>query len=83
MCEPVQQGAGQPLRAKDLRPLVEGQVGGNQDRPSLVALAEDFEEQLSFCPGQRYEAQLVDDEQLEPGQLLLKVEQPPLVPGLD
>ena len=45
--EPVQQGSGQPLRAKDLRSLVEGQVGGHQDGPSLVALAEDLEEELS------------------------------------
>ena len=29
------------------------------------------------------EAKLVDDQQLEPCQLLLEVEQPPLVPGLD
>ena len=44
--EAVQQGAGQPLRAEDLGPLVEGQVGGDQDRPSLVSLAEDLEEDL-------------------------------------
>ena len=45
MSEAVQQGAGQPLRAEDLGPLVEGQVGGDQDRPSLVSLAEDLEEE--------------------------------------
>ena len=33
--------------------------------------------------GKWYEAKLVDDEQLESGQLLLEVEQSPLVPGLD
>ena len=47
--EAVQQGAGQPLRVEDLGPIVEGQVGGYQDRPSLVALAEDLEEEL--CAG--------------------------------
>ena len=83
MGEPVQQGAGQPLRAEDLRPLVEGQVGGDQDGPSLVALAEDLEEELGPGLGERDEAQLIDDQQLEPGKPLLKVEQPPLVPGLD
>ena len=83
VCEPVQQGARQPLRAKDLRPLVEGQVGRDDDGPLLVALAEDLEEELRSRPGQRDEAKLVDDEQLEPAQLLLEVEQPPLVPGLD
>ena len=83
MSEAVQQGAGESLRAEDLRPLVEGQVGGDQDRPSLVALTEDLEEELSPCLGERDEAQLVDDQQLEPGQPLLQIEQPPLVPGLD
>ena len=67
----VQQGAGESLGAEDLGPLVEGQVGGDQDRPSLVSLAEDLEEELSTGLGERDEAQLVDDEQLEPGQLLL------------
>ena len=61
--EPVQQGAGQPLRTEDLRPLVEGQVGGDQDGPSLVALAEDLEEELGPRLGERDEAQLIDDQQ--------------------
>ena len=71
MSEAVQQGAGESLRAEDLGPLVEGQVGGDQDRPSLVSLAEDLEEELRAGLGEWYEAQLVDDEQLEPCQLLL------------
>ena len=69
--EAIQQGAGESLRAEDLGPLVEGQVGGDQDRPSLVSLAEDLEEELRAGLGEWYEAQLVDDEQLEPCQLLL------------
>ena len=83
MSEAVQQGAGESLRAEDLGPLVEGQVGGDQDRTSLVLLAEDLEEEFRAGLGEWDEAQLVDDEQLEPGQLLLKVEQSSLVPGLD
>ena len=79
--EAVQQGAGEPLGAEDLRPLVEGQIGGDQDGSSLVALAEDLEEELGPCLGERDEAQLVDDEQLEPGKPLLEVEQTPLVSG--
>ena len=31
MGEPVQQGSGQAFRAEDLGPLIEGQVGGDQD----------------------------------------------------
>ena len=41
--EPVQQSAGQPLRVEHLCPLVERQVGGHEDRATLVALAEDLE----------------------------------------
>ena len=65
----VQQRAGEALRAEHLGPFVEGQVGGRQDRSPLVALAEHFEEE--FCPGggQGDEAQLVDDQQAEAGQL--------------
>ena len=44
--EAVQECAGEPLRAEDLGPLGEWQVGGDQDRPSLVALAEDLKEEL-------------------------------------
>ena len=45
----VQQRAGETLRAEDRGPLVEGQVGGDQDGTPLVALAEHLEEE--FCPG--------------------------------
>ena len=81
--EAVEEGPGEPFRAKDLGPLVEGQVGGNQDRASLIALAEDLEEQLGSGLGQRHEAQLVDDQELETRQLPLQVEQPPFVPGFN
>ena len=81
--EAVQQGAGQPLRAEDLGPLVEGQVGGDQDRPSLVSLAEDLEEELRAGLGEWDEAKLVDDQQLESGKPLLEVEQSSLIPGFD
>ena len=74
MSETVQQGAGQPLRAEDRGPLVKGQVGGDQNRTSLVSLTEDLEEELRAGLGERDEAKLVDDEQLEACQLLLKVE---------
>ena len=43
-----------------------GSLGGDQDRTSLVSLAEALEEELSPGLGEWDEAQLVDDEQLEP-----------------
>ena len=82
VCEPVQQSAGQPLRAEHLGPLVERQVGGHEDRATLVALAEDLEEQFRPGPGQRHEAELVYDQELQSGEPLLQVQQPHLVPCL-
>ena len=63
--ETIEEGSGKPFRAKDLGPLVEGQVGGYQDRASLLALAEHLEEQLGPSLRQRHEAQFVNDQQLE------------------
>ena len=79
----VQLGVGQPLRAEGLDPLVEGQVVEDQDRASLVTLAEDLEEKFGTGLGEWDEAELVDDEQLEPGQIHWEVEQSSLVPGLN
>ena len=61
--EAVQQRAGESFRPEDLGPLIEGEVGGDQDGAPFVALAEDLEEQFRPGGGQRHEAQLVDDEQ--------------------
>ena len=69
--EPVQQRAGEAFRAEDLGSLVEGQIGGHHDGAPLVALAEDLEEQLRAGPGQWNEAQFVDDQQIQSGQLSL------------
>ena len=40
--EAVEEGSGQPLGPKDLGPLVEGQVGGHENRSSLVAAGKPF-----------------------------------------
>ena len=60
--ETVEQSAGEPFRAEDLGPLVEGQVGGHQDGAPFVALAEDLEEEFRPGVGQGHEAQLIDDQ---------------------
>ena len=80
--EPVKQGSGEPLRTEHVGPLVEGQVGGDQDGAPLAALAEDLEEEFRAGGGQGDEAQFVDDQQSEAGQIPLEVEQPSLIPGL-
>ena len=44
-----------------------------EGRSSLVTLAEDLEQELRAGLRQRDEAEFIDNEQLETGQLLLKV----------
>ena len=56
MGESVQQGSGQAFRAEDLGPLIEGQVGGDEDGAPLVALAEDLEEEFRAGGGKGHEA---------------------------
>ena len=73
MSETVEEGACEPLGPEDLGPFVEGQICGNQGRSSLVTLAEDLEQELRAGLRQRDEAEFIDNEQLETGQLLLKV----------
>ena len=69
--EAVQQRSGEAFRPEDLGPLVEGKVGAHHCGAPLVALAEDLEEQFRPGSGQGHEAQFVDDQQVEPGQLPL------------
>ena len=79
--ETVEQRAGEALRAEDLGPLIERQVGGDQDGAPFVALVEDLEEQFRSGAGQGDQAHLVDNQQVQAGQLPLEVEQASLVPG--
>ena len=44
--ETIRQRSGEPLRTEHPGPLIEGEVGGDQDGPALAALAEDLEEQF-------------------------------------
>ncbi len=81
--EAVQQGSGEPFGSEDCDPLVEGEVGGDQDGAAFVALAEDLEEEFRAGGGQGDETQLVDDQQPEAGQLPLQVEQAAVVKPTD
>ena len=80
--EPVQQSPSQAFRAEYLRPLIERQGGGHQDRAPLVALAEDFEQQLGAGLRERHEAAFVDDQKVILCQLLLQAQQAFFIPGL-
>ena len=59
-----------------------GRLVVTRTEPPFVALAEDLEEEFRTGGGEGDEAQLVDDEKPEAGQLPLQVEQPAIVSGL-
>ena len=60
-----------------------GRFRGDDCGAVLVAPAEDVEQQLASGLRQGHVAELVDDEQADPGELVLKAEQPLLVARLD
>lgn len=82
MGQPVEKGAGQAFRAEGFRPFVEWQVAGDHGGAALIALRDQLEQQLGPGLGERHEAQLVDDEQLDAGHLFLQAQQTALVAGL-
>lgn len=69
MGQTIQQGAGETFCAEGFRPFFEWQVTCDQGRAAFVALRDQLEEELSSSFAERYEAQLVDDQQLHLGQL--------------
>ena len=73
--ETVEQCPGQAFGAEHLGPLVEGQIAGQQGGTALVALAKHLEQEFSAGLGERHEAELVDDQQLVFGRLLLEAQQ--------
>ena len=83
MGQPIEQCAGEALVAECGRPLVEGQVGGDDCGAALIAGADQLEQQLSAGLGERHEAQFVDDQEFDSGHLPLQAQQPALVPGLN
>ncbi len=83
MGEPVEGGPGEPLGAQNLGPVLEGQVRGHDQTGALVSGRDDVEEQLGADLGGGHVAQLVEDEEVELGQLALEPEERALVSRLD
>jgi hypothetical protein len=48
------------VAGKDRDPFGEGEIRGDHDRPPLVAIGEQIEEQLAADAVERYEAQFID-----------------------
>jgi len=68
--ETIEQGRGHLGVAEHRRSLGELQVGGDDDRGVLVEAADQVEQQLAAGLGERQVAQLVEDQEIEPDQLL-------------
>ena len=82
MGQSVEQRPGQALGTERLGPFVEGKIRGDQNRGALVALRDELEQQLRSGLRQRDEAQLVNDQQLVVGELLLQPQQPSFIARL-
>ncbi len=83
MREAVEERAGEPLRAEYARPLVERQIARDQRAASLVALAEDLEQQLGPSRRKRHVAEFIDDQQPVASELTLEPQEPFLVTRLE
>src|SRR5262249_13409287 len=70
MGQPVEQRGGHLGVAEDAGPLGEGQVGGNYDRGALVKPTDQMKEQLAAGLGERQIAELVEHDEVEPGQVI-------------
>ena len=81
MGQPVEPRAGEAFGAEDLGPFVEGEIRGHERGRLLVALGEDLEQQLGGGLRQRDVAELVDDQQILLGELLLQAQQALVVPA--
>ena len=82
MGETIEQRAGKTLALKDARPFLEWEIRGDNGRSTLVALAEDLEEELGASLREWHIAKFVDDEELNGGELCLEFEQPLFVTRL-
>ena len=60
MGEAIQHGCGYLGVAKDLRPICEGEVGGNQQRGVIVELADQVEQELAIGLAERQVAEFVN-----------------------
>ena len=71
MGDAVEQRAGEALAGEHRGPFLERQVRGHDGGAVLVAPAEDVEQQLASGLRQGHVSELVDDQQADPGELVL------------
>ena len=69
MGEPVEQGGRHLGVAEDARPVGEGEVGGDDDRGSLVKPADQVEQELAAALRERQVAEFIEHHQVDTGEL--------------
>ena len=70
MGEAIEQ-RGRHLRiAEDARPFAEGEIGGDDDRRSLIEPADEMEQQLPAGLGEGEIAEFVEDDEVEAGEII-------------
>ena len=62
--DPVQQSAGQSFVTEDFRPVLERQVGGQNQTGSFISTADDFKQQFGPGLGERDVTELIEDDQM-------------------
>lgn len=70
MGEAVEQRGGHLGVTEDRGPLAEGEIGGNDDRGALIESADEVEEQLAAGLGEGQITELIEDGEVEPGQMI-------------
>ena len=78
----VEQRSGHLGVAEHAGPFAEGEIGGDDDGRSLVEPADEVEQQLAAGLGERQVAEFVEDDEVDPGQMLGDTTLPS-VTGLD
>jgi hypothetical protein len=78
----VEQRGGHLGVAEHAGPFTEGEIGGDDDGCALVEPADEMEQQLAAGLSERQVAQLVEDDEVHPGQMLGDTTLPS-VTGLD
>ena len=83
MAEPVEQRGGEFFGAKDLDPLAESEIGGDDGRASFVAVSQQVKEQLAAGFVERHKAELIADEQIDTQIAPLESAELPVIARLD
>ena len=82
MCEPIQEGDGEPFGTKDFSPFLEGEVGGDHEALLLVCPANHLEEEFGAGLGERHIAQLIEEQEMKELPLFVEALEASFLPEL-